>query len=354
MGPRVKSPRRREKLPPHLRSDRWYLPRPPVATSELRRPLGKSPEGPVLRGQSPQWEASSLSRRGALGPPRQQTLPRRLLPALLAPSLREVKPLSDSSRKTRGKTSVSSFSARISGRDGHLKKNVPSGFNPECFPPRLTREVALIVKGFYPSACLSAGDFLTHLENKFSTMKLRKSQWPKYENSYCWPSSPTIVEIAAAYRKGWVQYPTIPAPSRTSRVSLARFNSEAELAKLIVRRNVVGIRSGEEVPRKFLKYFRYRWNFLILAVDIVPIGLARFLASKWLCKPSSLWLERPRALKSYLREVPVGIINTAQARSARLQEFHGAEHADLSQGHSVSEQDFPAWAELHMFDYSYE
>lgn len=90
------------------------------------------------------------------------------------------------------------------------------------------------------------------------------------------------------------------------------------MAKMIIRRQVIGVRSDTAVPQRYREYFRYRWNFLILTAPRIPIGLARFLAGQWLTKPSSLWLERKESLKKFLRKVPVGICNDARDRFSSL------------------------------------
>jgi hypothetical protein len=101
----------------------------------------------------------------------------------------------------------------------------------------------------------------------------------------------------------------VEAPSVTRKVPFSDFNDSIDLANRIVSHNVIGIRSNVEIPKKFLGHFRYRWNFLILTTYRMPPGLARFLASKWLLDPTSLWLERKVSLKRFLREVPVAIYN---------------------------------------------
>jgi hypothetical protein len=78
------------------------------------------------------------------------------------------------------------------------------------------------------------------------------------------------------------------------------------LACRIIGHRVYGLRSDIEVPQKYFGYFRYCNGFSILtAPRAMPIGLARFLAGKWVTDPHSLWLERPETLKQSLRRVPV-------------------------------------------------
>lgn len=87
------------------------------------------------------------------------------------------------------------------------------------------------------------------------------------------------------------------------------------LATKIVSTTIVGIRSSTEVPRKFLKYFRYRQNFLILVgTYALPIGLVRFLLAQWCINPFSLWLRRSSTLKKFLRKVPILHVKHARDR----------------------------------------
>jgi hypothetical protein len=107
----------------------------------------------------------------------------------------------------------------------------------------------------------------------------------------------------------------------TTRVSRHQLNSSSELAKRIVRRHIVGIRSDIEVPKKFLGHFRYRCGFLILTAPTLPIGLARFLLARWCIDPTSLWLEWFGTLKMYLRAVPVHLIDGLDLTESYVQEI---------------------------------
>jgi hypothetical protein len=156
---------------------------------------------------------------------------------------------------------------------------------------------------------VDAGNPNYHEANVKGAKRLRQQDWPSYRDGRpAWPSSPTFFEKMDQLRRGFT-YPEMPAPSVTRRVSLADFNDSIDLANRIISFNVIGIRSNVEIPSKYLGHFRYRWNMLILTTYKCPPGLARFLASRWLCDPTSLWLERAVPLKKFLREVPVAIIN---------------------------------------------
>jgi hypothetical protein len=119
-----------------------------------------------------------------------------------------------------------------------------------------------------------------------------------------WPSMPSFFEMMYMSRNG----KKLPAQDkfRSLRVfdhlTPKDLHDNHALATRIVRRQVVGIRYEMEVPKKFLKYFRYRDGFLILTVRFaIPIGLVRFLLARWVDCYASLWLVEPCRLKFYLR-----------------------------------------------------
>jgi hypothetical protein len=100
-----------------------------------------------------------------------------------------------------------------------------------------------------------------------------------------------------------------------TRVSRGELRENPVLAARIVSNVIVGIRSSMEVPGKFLRFFRYSQNFLILtATYAIPIGLVRFLLGKWTTNPYSLWLRRAVTLKQYLRKVPTSLVLQARHR----------------------------------------
>jgi hypothetical protein len=106
-----------------------------------------------------------------------------------------------------------------------------------------------------------------------------------------------------------------------TRVSRRELHENHVLATRIVSNNVVGIRSSVEVPKKFLKYFRYRQNFLILTVNYaLPIGLVRFLLGQWCVAPYSLWLRRAVLLKKFLRNCPISLVKRARAKLAEYRQ----------------------------------
>jgi hypothetical protein len=188
------------------------------------------------------------------------------------------------------------------------------------------------------------GSSSVHADQRRETTSLPTSAWPRDSRGKGqWPSTPNFNEILEMSRRG-------EAPQKRQLsghfVSLSRseFSNSSELVTRVVSKQIIGIRADVKVPPKYLEHFRYRWNFLILTSTCIPIGLSRFLIAKWCTDPFSLWLERKESLKSYLRKVPVSIINRAvQALRARLEQdeyaWSGGSHS-ASEDESGSEPDF--------------
>jgi len=133
--------------------------------------------------------------------------------------------------------------------------------------------------------------------------RLRLTESPGASRSQ-WPSCVSFTEMIHMSRTG--KQLTIQDNFRSLSVMGCLKNRDVHenhaLATRIVRQQVVGVRAEVEVPRKFLKYFRYRYGFLILSVRFcLPIGLVRFLLSQWVCNFTSLWLVEPVRYKFYLR-----------------------------------------------------
>lgn len=149
-------------------------------------------------------------------------------------------------------------------------------------------------------------NFDVHERNVRFAHRLSGSSWPRSKATglTLWPSSPTLPEWLEMSRKGKIPCQEAQPTGKTCRVSRRLLLDIPELARRIVRRHIVGLRSDIEVPLKFMGHFRYRRGFLILTTPHVPIGLARFLLSQWVIRPTSLWLEWYGTLKQYLRRVP--------------------------------------------------
>lgn len=121
--------------------------------------------------------------------------------------------------------------------------------------------------------------------------------------SAVWPSTPDIFEMLEMSRRG-ISIPSRDKVPITVKDCLSRraVSDDIRIATLLVRQQIVGLRSSVEVPRKFLGHFRRLHGFLILTTRFsIPAGLVRFLLAQWVCCPTSLWLVQPISFKSYLK-----------------------------------------------------
>jgi len=184
------------------------------------------------------------------------------------------------------------------------------------------------------------GSYSVHQDQSSGCETLPRSCWPRISGKPAWPSSPNLNEYLDMLRKGVKNdSPNVRVGGSIASTTLRVFNSNIELAKRVIARNVLAIRSDKAVPVKYRKYFCYRWNFLVLSIHgVMPSGLARFLASVWLTDPFSLWLERKVTLKSYLRELPLSVYNRGVAAFAAHQFdwYASAESSFTSSDCSVS------------------
>lgn len=139
--------------------------------------------------------------------------------------------------------------------------------------------------------------------NSVAVPRLNKTDVPRISRPQ-WPSCISFSEMMYMSRAGK------SLPVQDNFRSLKVFNHLTprdihdchDLATRIVARQIVGIRFEMEVPKKFLKYFRYRDGFLILTVrHCLPIGLVRFLIGQWIKCPTSLWLVEPVRFKIFLK-----------------------------------------------------
>lgn len=195
-------------------------------------------------------------------------------------------------------------------------------YHAHTTPPVLNEcQWRLLSEGFPRNSIrLGYGSLTVDLEQRQKVFSLPSHQWPSSNGKPLWPSCPSLPEWLTMVRTGYKPDPVRElAPSASS---LTEFRSNPVLAKEIVRRNVIGVRSDIEVPTRYLGNFRYKWGFLILTCPTCPpIGLARFLARLWQTNPQSLWLRINATLKSYLREVPIGVLRPARDKWAKLNEF---------------------------------
>jgi len=193
----------------------------------------------------------------------------------------------------------------------------------------------------------------THFNQKSRAKKLRATDWPKDHLGQSWPSSPSITEWIEMVRKGLnpserpiydIGSPNAPGFTKVSKRAV---QVNLALASRIVSNNIVGIRSSVEVPAKYLQYFRYRQNFLILTASwTIPIGLVRFLISQWVQHPYSLWLRRAVAFKTFLKKVPTLLVKRASRwwRSAIFVDSPGAEGLVTPSDEHESDYESDAWS----------
>jgi len=159
-----------------------------------------------------------------------------------------------------------------------------------------------------------------HRSHRLLVKPMKSADWPSDPLGPSWPSFPSIPEWLEMLRRGIDPFarPELEAPGGTlgfTRVSRREVHENHVLATRIVSNVIVGIRSSEEVPKKFLRYFQYGGGFLILTVRYnLPIGLVRFLLGRWCVKPFSLWLRRAVSFKSYLKKVPISLVKASKAR----------------------------------------
>jgi hypothetical protein len=155
-----------------------------------------------------------------------------------------------------------------------------------------------------------------HMANVVGAARLGKTQWPRITRNE-WPSTPTVSELLEMSRRGvkhhGMRKPSYTVPNCATRKLLS---DDIRAATKVVSKNILGIRSSEEVPRSYLKYFRYRDGFLILTVRwCMPAGLVRFLLARWQIAPTSLWLVENCRLKYYLRTLAADWLRTDRRRS---------------------------------------
>lgn len=168
-------------------------------------------------------------------------------------------------------------------------------------------------------------DNAIHRSQRLAVLPLKSSDWPRDPLGPSWPSFPSIGEWMGMLRRGISPFERpnydVVGEGHTGYTCVSRgeLSRNAKLATLIVRANIVGIRSSAEVPGKYLAYFRYRWNFLILTCNwCIPIGLVRFLLGQWIQNPYSLWLRRAVPLRKFLRAVPIRLVKRAYSVRVEL------------------------------------
>jgi len=165
-----------------------------------------------------------------------------------------------------------------------------------------------------------SGDNSVNQSQRLAVKPLKSSDWPSNPLGPSWPSFPSIPEWMEMIRKGIDPFDRseLLQPEGYlgfTQVSRSEVSRNCFLATRIVRNVIVGIRSTTEIPGKFLKFFRYSKNFLILVNNwSLPIGLVRFLIGQWCQNPYSLWLRRAVSFKKFLKKVPISLVRQARLR----------------------------------------
>lgn len=188
---------------------------------------------------------------------------------------------------------------------GQLRETVYRFRASDSHSYRLDEPVRSFAQQVFPAGQIRTmgGSFSVHCSQARKAKSLRASDWPRLGTRSAWPSSPTVIELLAMSRKG-----ESPIALQTKgnaanrRIHLSEFNSDAELRARVVATNIVGLRSDIKLPNRWLDYFRYRWNFLILAVPYdLPTGLVRYLTGQWIRNPHNLWLRDKCTFKTFLK-----------------------------------------------------
>jgi hypothetical protein len=142
---------------------------------------------------------------------------------------------------------------------------------------------------------------LGHMASIVGMLRLRKIDWPGISRQR-WPSTPSFSEMLAMSRRGLVTV-GLDKLRFTVRNCITRkqVSDDIRLARKIVTKNIIGIRSSVKVPEGFLPYFRYRNGISFLAVRYnLPAGLIRFLIGHWIKCPFNLWLKENCRFKNFL------------------------------------------------------
>lgn len=169
-----------------------------------------------------------------------------------------------------------------------------------------------------PGGCIRTinGDIAVHEKQQAAVRPLPVSDWPRHQTRLAWPSTPSIVELTAMSRRGLTPLPMIKTVTPvTNCITRVHYNHDVVMRARIISNQVVGIRSDIEVPRRYLDYFAYRWNFLILVVrHDLPTGLVRFLTGQWIRHPANLWLVDKSSFRNFLKKTSAASFTSEQTR----------------------------------------
>lgn len=170
----------------------------------------------------------------------------------------------------------------------------------------LNQRLISYIRQVQPGGCIRTvnRNLSVHLRQSELVKPLPVSDWPRLGTRAAWPSTPTLIESLEMGRRGLAPEPikTVREPVKY-RITRAHFNSDVGMRARLISHQIVGIRSDIEVPKKFLGYFSYRWEFLILSVrHNLPAGLVRFLTGQWIRNPHNLWLREKYSFKNFLKK----------------------------------------------------
>jgi hypothetical protein len=144
----------------------------------------------------------------------------------------------------------------------------------------------------------------SHTAHSVGLARLSRSDAPSVGRAL-WPSAPSFTEMLEMSRRG------VPLPTRCKYgprytvencITRQDLSNYIRLARKIVAKYIVGIRSSVEIPEQFVPWFRYRHGFSILSTRFtLPSGLVRFLLAQWKIRHTNLWLVEHCPLRIFLR-----------------------------------------------------
>lgn len=164
-------------------------------------------------------------------------------------------------------------------------------------------------------------------EQRRGVLPLKKSLWPSREGISLWPDVKTPKELCLSLLLGYKERSRHTHENRVQ-VALKQANKDIGLLESILVENLIGIRMGMELPSKYFGYFRRRWGFLILTSSRLPTGLIRYLISKWITDPYSLWLQERKGFKQYLKSLPISVVNRVRSRADATEDYFSGDTSE--------------------------
>jgi hypothetical protein len=121
------------------------------------------------------------------------------------------------------------------------------------------------------------------------------------------PTYPTLIEWGHAF---WdpVKHREPEEPDRSQ--PMTRTNprelwlNQPQLRKRIAQHMIYAVRDDQDVPKKVLRYMRYRWGWFIPNSARYPQIVADWLLRQWKARPRSLWLRDRTSYRKFLRANP--------------------------------------------------